>query len=95
MGTLFAFLVGWVVGARGGRQGYDDVVRAAREVLASDEVAVLKVAVRQHAVFTLTQLAEWLQSAEEGDLVDDAVGRIRRLVQPFAAAVDVPAGGRD
>ena len=86
MGVLFAFFVGWVIGARGGKQGYDDVVAAAKEVLASDEVAVLKVAVREHAAFTLAQLAEWLEGAEgSSGLVDDAVARVRRLMQPGAA----------
>ena len=81
MGVLLGFFVGWAVGARGGKQGYDDVVAAAKEVLRSDEVATLQAAVRMHAEYTLRQLADWLQETREGGgAVDDVMARVRRLV---------------
>ena len=91
MGVLFAFLVGWTIGARGGKQGYDDVLAAAKEVLASDEFATLKAATRSHASFTLRQLAEWLQETREpGSGVEDVLARVRRLVQSPAKEADAP-----
>ncbi len=81
MGVLFGFFVGWAVGARGGKKGYDDVVAAAKEVLRSDEMATLQAAVRMHAEFTLRQLADWLQETREnGGGVEDVMSRVRRLV---------------
>jgi hypothetical protein len=83
MGVLFGFFVGWAVGARGGRKGFDDVVAAAKEVLRSEEVATLQTAVRLHAEYTLRQLADWLQETREaGTTTDDVLTRVRRLVQP-------------
>ena len=85
MGVLFAFFVGWTLGARGGKQGYDDVIAAGKEVLRSEEFATLKVALRTHGSFALRQLADWLQETREsGGGVDDVLARVRRLVQPDA-----------
>lgn len=81
MGVLFGFFVGWAVGARGGRKGYDDVLSAAKEVLRSEEVATLQAAVRMHAEYTLRQVADWLQETREnGGGVEDVMSRVRRLV---------------
>lgn len=81
MGVLFGFLVGWAVGARAGKQGYDDVVAAAKEVLRSEEVAVLQAALRMHTEYTLRQLADWLaETHESGGAVDDVMARVRRMV---------------
>lgn len=81
MGVLFGFVVGWAVGARGGVQGYQQVVVAAREVLRSEEAATLQAALRMHAEHTLRQLADWLQETREsGDAVEDVMARVRRLV---------------
>ena len=83
MGVLFGFFVGWAVGARGGRKGFDDVVSAAKEVLRSDEAATLQAAVRLHTEYTLRQLADWLQETREnGGGVDDVMTRVRHLVLP-------------
>ncbi len=81
MGVLLGFFVGWAVGARGGKQGYDEVVAAAKEVLRSEEIATLQAAVRMHAEYTLRQLADWLQETREsGGAVDDVLARVRRMV---------------
>lgn len=81
MGVLFGFIVGWAVGARGGKKGYDDVVAAAKEVLRSEEAATLQAAVRLHAEYTLRQLADWLhETSETGGAVEDVLARARRLV---------------
>ena len=86
MGVLFAFLVGWIVGAQGGREGYDEVLKAAKEVLASDEFTTFKAAVRTHGTYAIRQLADWLESMpERGSNVDDLLERVRRLVQPESA----------
>lgn len=89
MGVLLGFFVGWAVGARGGKQGYDDVVAAAKEVLGSPEVATLQAALRMHAEYTLRQLADWLQETREtGGAVEDVMSRVRRMVLTAEDAED-------
>lgn len=88
MGVLFAFVVGWLLGARGGQQSYDEVVESAKVVLRSDEFALFKTAIRRHAGATLQQAAEWLQSDREGGAgnLEDVIARVRQLVRPPANA---------
>lgn len=82
MGVLIGFLVGWAVGARGGKKGYDEVVAAGKEVLRSEEFETLQTVLRMHAEFTLRQLADWLQETREaGNVTEDVLTRARRLVQ--------------
>lgn len=81
MGVLFAFLTGWIIGARGGKQGYEDVVTAAKELAASDEMATLSVAVRRHLGYSLKQLGDWLSDPTTTlPDVDDILARAQRLV---------------
>jgi hypothetical protein len=81
MGVLFAFLTGWIIGARGGKDGYEDVVTAAKELATSEEMATLSVAVRRHLGYSLKQLGEWLSDpATKLPDVDDVLARAQRLV---------------
>jgi hypothetical protein len=88
MGVLLAFLVGWAIGARGGKDGFDEVVVAANDVLKSEEFAMLKSASRTHGIFALRQLVEWLETPKSTD-VEDILARARRLVQRSDAANEV------
>jgi hypothetical protein len=56
MGLLVAFGVGFLIGAQGGREGFDDVVTAAREVRNSEEFADLVMAARGHISESLQEL---------------------------------------
>jgi hypothetical protein len=83
MGVLLAWAVGYVVGTRAGPKGFDDIVRAVKEVRDSDEVRNLWSAVRAHAAHTLRSTADLLEHAEvphpapAGDLVD----RVRLMMR--------------
>lgn len=65
MGTLFGFLVGYVVGARAGSDGFDDVVRAYHDIRRSTEFRNLLDVVRHHSRGTLARLLERLAAPEE------------------------------
>ena len=76
MGTLFGFAVGYVVGARMGGRGFDEVVQAARDLRDSAEFRGLVDAVRSHAVHTARSGAAWVAS-EESEPVSDLLARAR------------------
>lgn len=84
MGTIFGFIVGYIVGAKSGSRGFDEVVQALRDVRDSEEFHGLIQAVRIHAGETVKDLGERL-SIEGGepllnteDLIAAARSRFRR-----------------
>jgi hypothetical protein len=80
MGILLAFAVGYVVGARGGERGYQDVVAALRELRDSEEFSNLVDALRSHVGGTLEEVAGWLTDRDEPVTVESVLDRARRLV---------------
>ena len=90
MGVLFAFFVGWRLGARGGEQGYEEVVSALKDVRESEESATLVAVVRSHGGQLLHNAADWLQSAAtaDGTTTADLFDRVRAMVQPGRAVED-------
>ncbi len=56
MGLVMAFAMGYVVGARGGNEGLDEVIRSLRAIRDSPEMKDLVEAVRAHVGYTL---ASW------------------------------------
>jgi hypothetical protein len=83
MGVLMAFVAGWVMGARGGESGYDDVVQALKEIRDSDEFATLVSALRTHSGHVLRQAADWLQDLDSAPpQAAEFMDRVRALVQP-------------
>ncbi len=81
MGILLAFAVGWVVGARGGRQGFDEVVEAVHAVRESEEFKALLEAAKSHAGHVLNEIAAQLQGdADEPVGVDDVLARVRSMM---------------
>jgi hypothetical protein len=83
MGVLFAFIVGWAMGSRGGEERYSEVVSAFKEVRDSDEFATLLGALRTHSGYILRQAADWLQETEaNAPQATDFVERVRNMVQP-------------
>lgn len=81
MGILLAFGVGYVVGARAGERGYQDVVEALKRVRDSAEVHDLVDALRAHVGFTLEELAGRLRSEGEPVTVSEVLSRARRIVR--------------
>lgn len=82
MGWLLAFAVGYAIGARGGSEGFDEVVRSAAAIRESDEVQGLVAAVRSHVGYTLRELADRME--EPKGVVDDdgdLLAQVRNLSQ--------------
>jgi hypothetical protein len=67
MSLLVAFAVGYVVGARGGNEGLDEVIASLKAIRDSDEVKDLALAVRSHVTYTLRELATRLEDGPGGD----------------------------
>ena len=81
MGILAAFFAGWVVGARSGERGYQDVVASLRRLRDSEEVRDLGQALRSHLGYTLEDLARRLRGEGEPVSVNDVVETARRLLR--------------
>lgn len=80
MGILLAFGVGYVVGARAGERGYQDVVDAIKQLRESEEAHDLMSALRSHVGFTLEDVARRLREDGQPINVGDVLARARRLV---------------
>ena len=81
MGIVLAFVVGYVVGANAGTEGYQEVVDSLRAVRGSEEFKSLVSAIRSHTGATLRQLGDLI--AEDSDeSLDTArlLDRVRTLV---------------
>jgi hypothetical protein len=81
MGWLAAFAVGYVVGARGGSEGFDDVVRSAKAIRDSDEMRGFVAAVRAHVGYTLRELATRLDDEPGPDEPDEREGDLLAQVR--------------
>ena len=81
MGTLFGFVVGYIVGARAGSQGFDEVVDALRTVRDSEEFQAMVEIARSHLKGTVANVGQWLASTENTsaeEMVARAQERARR-----------------
>jgi hypothetical protein len=78
MGWFVAFAAGYFVGARAGREEFDELTRAFRAVVTSEEVADLAHAARSHAGHTLRELAAVIDGSASADgFGDDLVERVK------------------
>ena len=82
MGLILAFVAGFIVGGRGGNEGFDDVSNAVKAVAESQEVRDLLAALRSHASHLLQELGQRLEP-ESDDPVSmvTILERARGLVQ--------------
>ena len=76
MGTLFGFAVGYIVGARAGSQGFDEVVEALRTVRRSEEFQALVEIVGSHLRGTAETVGQWL-TTEEASPAEEMLARAR------------------
>jgi hypothetical protein len=74
MGTLIGFAVGYLVGTSAGREGRDRALRAARNILASDQAHELKDMVRSMLAEVARQLGTGAVDDIRGLLWDRASG---------------------
>jgi hypothetical protein len=81
MGVLLAWVVGYVVGAKGGSEDFDDVVQAVKELRDSDEVRQLLSVVGSHIAHVLHSTAQVLEQVPTSQPTSDLVDRVRLLVK--------------
>ncbi|HEY3841967.1 MAG TPA: hypothetical protein VGL48_01840 [Acidimicrobiales bacterium] len=62
MGLILAFVAGYIVGGRGGEQGFDEVAAALKSVRESEEFTDLLNALRSHASHLFGELGRRLQT---------------------------------
>lgn len=79
MELILAFALGWAAGARGGEQGFREVVDAARELRRSEEFRALVDALRLHLAATLRTVAELLATDPGPATPETVVERVVRL----------------
>lgn len=90
MGILLAFAVGYVVGARSGERGYRELLDSMQAVRSSEEFQSFLAALRSHLGHTLGDLAARLGDAEQPLTVDDAINRVRQLINSATAPSSAP-----
>jgi hypothetical protein len=81
VGIVLAFVVGYVVGANAGNEGYQEVLDSLRAVRGSDEFKGLVRAIRSHTSATLRQLGDLIDE-DSAESLDAArlLDRVRTLV---------------
>lgn len=77
MGTLFGFAVGYLLGARAGSQGFDEVAEAFRAVRTSAEFQALVEVVKSHAKGTAALVSERLSGGADPQGAEDLLARAR------------------
>jgi hypothetical protein len=93
------FAAGYALGAKGGNQGFDDLVATAREVLRSREFQSLVAAARSHAGATLRQLGDLVEGGEAAPpAMDNVLDMVKALVDRqranfFGSGAEEPASG--
>jgi hypothetical protein len=86
MGVIMAFLAGYAIGARAGKDDLDELVRSFNAIRESEEFADFTAVLRSHAAHTLRGLAGILEGEPgEGEpaihlMTEDVVDRVRHLV---------------
>ena len=76
MGTLFGFAVGYVIGARAGSEGFDDLLRAFSAIRRSEEYRGFTASLREHVMHTLRDVNQRLAAIAEAE-DDDPIARAR------------------
>ena len=77
MGTLFGFAVGYVIGARAGSEGFDDLLRGLAAIRESEEYRGFMTSLREHVIHTLGEVNKRLATFSAADGADDPVARAR------------------
>jgi hypothetical protein len=85
VGVLLAFAVGYAVGARGGKEGFEEVVASASAIRDSAEFHAFLDVMRSHLSSTLQELSSWLANAEKPSDAKERLARIRSLFDPSKA----------
>ena len=90
MGALLAFTVGYVVGARAGTEGLEEVMASIRTLRDSEEFEALVSAMRSYLSHTLQELGGLVApESQRPHTVTDLLSRLRSPV----SEVDPPSRG--
>ncbi len=82
MGLIMAFIAGYIVGGRGGNEGFDDVTDALKALGKSEEVKDLRMALQSHASHVLQEIGRRLEpDGVEPVSMSSILERARGLVQ--------------
>jgi hypothetical protein len=81
MGTLFGFAVGYILGARAGNEGWEEVVRSVRAIRESEEFSGFVDAMKSHGRHLLRELT------------GRVAGEPDELLMPANGHVDLNLGG--
>lgn len=82
MDSVIMFALGYVAGAKGGADNFDDVVRSFHAIRKSQEFQDFREVIRSHAGFALRQLSEWLEERNPATTGgSDVMSRVRGLMQ--------------
>lgn len=76
MGTLFGFAVGYVIGARAGSEGFQEVVDALRTVRESEEAEAFVRVLRDHLRGTAAIVGAWMTAGPPR--AEDLLARARQ-----------------
>ena len=79
MGVLLAFAVGYVLGARSGAGGLDEIVTSLKDIRDSEEFAAMVHALRSHAGHVLREAAELVGVETQTMTMNDVLERMRAM----------------
>jgi hypothetical protein len=65
MGTLFGFAVGYILGARAGRDGFEEVVRSVKAIRESEEFGGFVSAMKDHGRHLLREMSGRLAGEDD------------------------------
>ncbi len=80
------FAAGWILGAKTGNQGFDEVVATGKEILNSKEFQDFVAALRSHAASALREIGDLVDTEETGEPRGDLVDFVRALLERRDAA---------
>ena len=82
MGVLFAFFVGWGLGAKAGPKGFEEVVDALKAVKESEEFDALIAISRMHLAAALAEVGKLVSGETPLPEPVDLLEKVQRLAGP-------------
>lgn len=77
MGTLFGFVVGYVVGARAGAAGFEELQESVKAIRESEEFTAFMRLLKEHAQSTVQNVSNRLAGGGDPTGMDDMLARAR------------------
>jgi hypothetical protein len=80
MGLVLAFLIGYTVGGKGGRNNLDEIVASAKLIMASDEFRDFVALLRTHVGAALTDLGTVVATAPASAVSESILEKVQGLM---------------